>query len=179
MTRRASKCPSAGGPGRNTGGQRYRSLNVGEKRLGQRAKGGLGRGPEEAARKGLTLSGPWQARTVRAANHTECNLYNWRGQHRNSGPLQVAGLVGGATGSCLIRRQERNQAGAQRQTGQSLRSDTERVKPESRAPPAEGGSQRLRPPPRSHSKMASRAGLAWALAKSLSEAQLKDRLHLS
>lgn len=63
------------GPGRNTGGRRYGSLNVGEKRLGKRAKGRLGSRPEETARKGLILSGSWPARTVRAANHTECNPY--------------------------------------------------------------------------------------------------------
>lgn len=54
----------------------------------------------------------------------------------------------------------------------------ERVKPKSREPPPEGGLERLRPPPRSHSQMVTEQDWNGPLAKSLSEAWFKDRLHL-
>lgn len=70
----------------------------------------LGTGPEEGARKDLLLSGSWQARTLRAANHTECKPVQLARDTGTRGPAMVAGRVRGAVGSSPTRRQKGSQA---------------------------------------------------------------------
>lgn len=96
---------------------------------------GLGRGPEEGARRGLLLSGSWPARTLRAAHHTECHLCDWPGLHRNARPLS-----GGWTCARGCRLLPHKKAGEESRWSpnrdrESQVGMTERVKPESRDPP--------------------------------------------
>lgn len=155
------------------------SLCVGEEKPGLGVEGrqahcqDSGNSLEEAAREDLLLSRSWQTRTIRTANHIVCNLCNWLG--RSQDPSIVAGPArflsdqpGGESGWSP----KRNASESLRwgwQTGLNRKVPTFFLKE----------LQRLGPPPRSSSKMASRAKLERTRGKvlvcSLAQGQITSR----
>lgn len=156
LTRGIGKGPFAVGSGMDIGGQKDGSLHVREQRqAGSGRQTGthqdLGSRPEEAAIKDLLLSASWQARTIRAANHTVYNLCNWRGLRENSRPPN-SGWISTRGLQTPPQKENRREIGLEpRRTGQKVSGGPDRrIKPKNRDPPPEGDSEKLSPPPQGH-----------------------------